>query len=87
MSQVRQRRAATSENMDPQTDTRTAAAAVDLGSGALLGDLTRGWACSSCGVVTEDISPLGPEGVIICEECAEPPRYRCQIIPFVEQFR
>lgn len=44
-------------------------------------------ACSSCGVVTEDISPLGPEGVIICEECAEPPRYRCQIIPFVEQFR
>lgn len=37
MSQVRQRRAATSKNMDPKTDTRTTPAAVDLGSGALFG--------------------------------------------------
>lgn len=39
MSRVRQRRAATSENMDPKTDTRTTPAAVDLGSGALLAAL------------------------------------------------
>lgn len=38
MSQVRQRRAATSKNMDPKTDTRTTPEAVDLGSGALLGE-------------------------------------------------
>jgi hypothetical protein len=30
------------------------------------------WTCNSCGEKTSDISPLGPAGVIICEDCANP---------------
>lgn len=48
MSQVRQRRAAISENMKPKTDTRPTSAAVDLGSCALFGAW---WAAN--GVVTQ----------------------------------
>jgi lipopolysaccharide export LptBFGC system permease protein LptF len=39
--------------------------------------------CTACGDLTEDISPLGPEGIVICEHCATQPDISNRILTAV----